>query len=253
MRLAIFGVPRNGTSLLYTTIRPHFRYSINEPFPPKSENILVEEGGQLVNHYTSDKALKSLEQSRDERLLLMMKYQHHDYFTKVFPHDVAHRPIFEWLMREGYEFIAVERKRPIDAVISAVIAYETEVWTVRQEDNIEPVDKAIPFTIAMGNYMRESYRIYYEFVDRGPVRAIRKVLYYEDLSKLKTRGEIMQATGLSRGTDDTQLPRLKKPRTEHQKRKLIPNMPELVKWYKRDMLPILPERAKQFNIDEYTS
>lgn len=255
MRLAIFGVPRSGTSLLYTTIAPHFQYSLNEPFPPKSSNILVEKDGKLQNQYDHSANDDAPTQSRDERLILLRDHGDQEYFIKVFPHDLAYFPIFDWMMRVRYRFITVERKRPIDAIISAIIAYQSKIWIVRQGEKVPELESPIVFDDSMAHYMIHSYRTYYEFVHNGPVQAIHKNVYYEDLANMKTRGEILDAVGLSKlinvDTQDDRLPRTAKPRTEQEKRKLIANMPKLVDWYEQKMMPILPERAKRFDLDEY--
>ncbi len=183
MKIAIFGYPRSGTTMLHNLIAQHLVAagvvepwaSIGEAFNPLEGTRLQVTDGHLVNVNTHFSDIDP-PQKREERLRLFQKYTHHDYITKMLPYDIELYGLPATVQDAGYRIIAIERRNPLSAFLSVIIAYQHWVW--HAYGNEQPVYEPFEVPTRMMQALGKSFSIYYHHRDTLEPT---DVLYYEDI------------------------------------------------------------------------
>ena len=232
MKLAIFGYPRSGTTMLLYIIQQHLLAAkviedwsvIYELFNPQEATVLLPVDGHLTQVMLPDKL--ATPQSRDSRLKLFVEHMDDDYILKCLAFDMHAPAVRNALLTAGYEFIAVERRNPLEAYLSSIIAYHHQVWNIRDE-NDRPVYEpfVVPEQEMMAHGLAMSY--YYYYRDRLNPRA---VLYYEDMVSQSTK-ETLQSVDLYHDGVKAKDSPTKKLHTLDDKAKLILNLDEVMEHY----------------------
>lgn len=213
MKLAIFGNTRSGTTMLRNTLwqhllasgeneswsqlsemlRPRFGNLVGKARLVRGGNIVIEIDGHLQMQPLSDLSsisnFKVLPDAPIERFNKLVEYSHQDYFIKLMPSDLREMPeIIPW-MRDNYNIIAIERRNPLAAFISNLIAHRHSRWHVTTEDDHITY---IPFAADMDDveHFGRTYSHYYQYRDAlKPTR----ILYYEDLVNISQESIIRMA------------------------------------------------------------
>ena len=230
MKIAIFGYPRSGTTMLYKIIAQHLLAagvlepwaSIGEVFNPvDGARLLVSsQSGHLVNHHDVN---LSDEQSREERLQLFKKHSADNYIIKMMPHDLKAHGLVEAVMEAKYNIIAIERRNPLSAFLSSIIAYQHQVWHIYDQNKIpeyEPFVVSDEHIVALG----KSFAIYHHTRDQLNPSSI---LYYEDIVQQPIVATLVRAGVYQEGVVVKESP-TKKIHSFEDKAKLIINLEEVI-------------------------
>ncbi len=242
MKLGVLSYARTASTLLLGTLAKYLQdhhghepwQTLDEVFNPSDDNWIIETGGhlQLIPIVRGTVAEPLL---REQRLDLMKKYQHQDYVIKVLGQDfMMHtgRGIPTFLQETGYEFVSIERRNPLAAILSALVAFEHRYWnddgTVARPEYHE-FDADMSFVKFVGRTI-----IYHQDAkSRVPVRA---ELFFEDVITMSRR-EILLATGFGSGNDDTSFPTKKLLGANNTA--LIKNIDEVREYYENHVVPYL--------------
>jgi hypothetical protein len=177
MKLAIFGHPRSGGTMLTQMIVRHLQMEdTGEVFNPVVNNILGTDGDRLrLARLPSDLPWKS-RQTHAARFEIFKQHLHQDYIIKVQSGDTRSPDIIDCI-REHYPVIAIERRNVLDGFLSILIAdhYNFWQWSV---GTTKPC--YLPFTVPRRRLydFGEYWMRYYAFRDHLRPRAI---IYYEDM------------------------------------------------------------------------
>ncbi len=190
MKLAIFGNNRSGTTMLTLTLMSHLKATgENESWSHVSEifstseirpNLVVERDGHL-QMYRIDQMMsnyKVLPKDPTERFMKFIKYSHQDYIVKLMTSDTNISGIIPW-MRDNYRVIAIERRNPLAAFISDLIATKHQVWNVHLLSKKRPT--YVPFVVDeyVLKHLANRFVQYYKFRDElNPTH----IIYYEDIA-----------------------------------------------------------------------
>lgn len=229
MKIAIFGYPRSGTTMLNYIVHQHLIAAgvveewaaVGEVFNPlENTRLLVSKDGHLVN-YTDLDLPES--QPREVRLQLFRKHMDDDYIIKMMPYDTNTTGVVEAVMGAGYNIIAIERRNPLSAFLSAIIAYHNNVWNVKDTSKLptyEPFVASKDIMFALG----KSIGMYHRIRDHLDPSAI---LYYEDIATQPVGVTLKQAGVYQEGVATEESP-TKKILSFEDKTKLVINLEEVI-------------------------
>jgi hypothetical protein len=228
MKIAIFGYPRSGTTMLYHIILQHLISAglveewsgIGEVFNPLDGTMLVRKSGHLIN-YTNLDLPES--QPRENRLWLFREHTDDDYIIKMLPYDINTKGVVNAVMEAGYNIIAIERRNPLSAFLSVIIAYHYNVWNVKDTNELpiyEPFVVSKDIILALG----KSLGVYHHIRDRLNPSAI---LYYEDIATQPVEATLKQAGVYQEGVVTKGSP-TKKILSFEDKIKLVINLEEVI-------------------------
>jgi hypothetical protein len=142
------------------------------------------------------------------------------------------RGVREFLKDTGYEFVSIERRNPLNAILSALVAYEHRYWNddgtiIRPEYHEFNADMSfvefVSDTIVQHRYTKKMV----------PVRV---ELFFEDVITMSRR-EIIQAAGFVSDEDDT--PPVTKKLLGVDNAALIKNIDEVREYYENNVVPRL--------------
>ena len=242
MKLGVLSYARTASTLLLGTLAKYLQdhhgheewQTLDEVFNPSDDNWIIETGDhlQLIPIVRGSVAEPLL---REQRLALMKKYQHQDYVIKVLGQDFmmhSGHGVHEFLKGTGYEFVSIERRNPLNAILSALVAYEHRYWnddgTARLPEYHE-FDAAMSFVEFVGDTIVQ-HRHAKKMV---PVRA---ELFFEDVITMSRR-EILWAAGFMSDEDDT--PPATKKLLGTDNTTLIKNIDEVREYYESHVVPHL--------------
>lgn len=234
MKIGAYAHQRSGSSLLYEIMAPYHERTLSECFNPSDEFSIVEvdEKLDILSHERREK--KDV-QTREERIALVKRYHHQDYFIKVFGIDLKNKEIFDYT-REHYQFVAIERRNTLETVLSGLVASKHWLFNdYEKRDLLKTFYKPFVANYRYFNYMTTSLRSYYTY---KPFLNITKTFVYEDIIGLD-RNSILAELGLELSMD-TQLP-LRKLLDFEDKKRLVENYDEVLYWYITELEPFLPE------------
>ena len=199
MKIAIFGYPRSGSTLLQQVIVNHlesagvmeFYQDLGEPFNPRETTRLVPHN-MILRLENSDTPFEPM-QFRDERFELFKLYWNQDYVIKVMSTDTANPEIIPWLLSNNYRFVTVERRDHFAALLSWLIAWQYQYWH-HTPDNPRPdyqpfeadMEKVMKCCGFMARYFHWSDRIpserviYEDMVFKGPRRTLQSIGLWQD-------------------------------------------------------------------------
>lgn len=197
MKLAIFGHVRSGTTMLSVALWKHLVHikentvssHIGEIFNPADSNMVIEEDGYLK---MVPLPAGTDVQLRPTRFELFKKHTHQDYVVKFMSQDTKTPGIVEW-MRDNYRIIAIERRNPLAAFLSGLIAYHYQVWHVQSALGQTRPDYQ-PFVVERDvmNAIGTHFVRYYQYRD---ALAPTSVMYYEDIANA-TMDKAIQLAGM---------------------------------------------------------
>jgi hypothetical protein len=228
MKIAIFGYPRSGTTMLNYIIHQHLIAAgvvekwaaVGEVFNPlENTRLLVSKDGHLVN-YTNLNLPES--QPREERLRLFREHMDDDYIIKMLPYDTNTGGVVAAVVEAGYRIIAIERRNPLSAFLSVIIAYHHQVWHTYDDDQpvYEPFEVSAQDMYALG----KSVSVYYHHRDALHPS---NILYYEDIASNPVVNTLKELGLYQEGTPTKESP-TKKLLSFEEKTKLIINLEEVV-------------------------
>jgi len=238
MKIAIFGYPRSGTTMLNHLIRRHLIAAgvveewagLGEVFNPlDGTRLLLSIDGHLRNITDGNFVVT---QSREDRLRLFKEHLKDDYIIKMLPYDTTVRGVVETVMQENYNIIAIERRNPLSAYLSAIIAYRHQVWNITDPNN-QPVYEPFVATNQEMLALGKSLSIYHHLRDHLNPSAI---LYYEDIVGQPVIETLKQAGVYQEGMPTRDTP-TKKLLSFEEKTKLIINLEEVVAYFTGIMTP----------------
>ena len=229
MKIAIFGSPRSGTTMLFKIIGQHLLAagvvepwaSIGEVFNPVDGTRLLvsSQSGHLVNHHNVE---LPVEQPREDRLRLFKEHSADDYIIKMMPNDLKAQGLIDVVMEAKYNIIAIERRNPLSAFLSSIIAYHYSVWHIYGDEKPEykPFVASPEYILALG----KSFSIYYHYRDKLNPSSI---LYYEDIAQQPTAVTLARVGLYQEGVEAKESP-TKKIHSFDDKAKLIINLEEVI-------------------------
>lgn len=229
MKIAIFGYPRSGTTMLHSIITQHsvaagaveWWADLGEVFNPREGNKLtVHPSGHLIHEYD---LVPPEVQSREDRLRIFNEHTDEDYIIKYMPFDTTNPDTMKSIIDAGYRFINIERRNPLSAYLSVIIAYHHQIWQVGNTDEL-PVYE--PFVASEEEITGLSLSItrYYHYRDYVNPSAI---LYYEDVAIQSAAETLKQAGMYHEGVLASDSP-TKKIHSFEDKTKLIINLEEVI-------------------------
>ncbi len=230
MKIAIFGYPRSGTTMLGYIISQHLASAgvvkewanLGEVFNPlEGTQLLVSPSHGHLVHITN--LISAITQPREERLQLFKEHMDDDYIIKILSYDTAHEGVVGTVMGANYNIMAIERRNPLSAYLSVLIAYHHRVWHVFDSNYrpvYEPFEVSEQEMIALG----KSLAIYHHYRDQLNPSAI---LYYEDIVEQSITATLKQAGVYHEGAAVEDTP-TKKLLSFEEKIKLIINFEEVV-------------------------
>ena len=184
MKVAVFGHIRSGTTILASTLWRHLvsvgmaRSSsyLGEAFNPNINNM------RLVEHEGHLRMMEGVvPQSREDRFELFQQNPH-DYIVKLMAQDTKVPGIVEWF-RDNYIIIAIERRNPLAAYLSALIANRYNVWHVQPYLGEQKPDYQ-PFTVTEEEMSEIATHLVRYYQNRDALNPM-NVLYYEDIENLR--------------------------------------------------------------------
>lgn len=229
MKIAIFGYPRSGTTMLNYIIQQHLSSAgvvkgwanLGEVFNPlDGTRLLVSHSGHLDNLVDLNTVTT---QSREDRLHLFREHLDDDYVIKILPYDTMTQGVVETVMQANYNIIAIERRNPLSAYLSVLIGYHHQVWHIFDSDD-RPVYKPFVATEQEMLKLGKSLSIYHHLRDRLNPSAI---LYYEDIVGQSVVETLKQAGVYHEGAEAKDTP-TKKLLSFEDKTKLIINLEEVI-------------------------
>ena len=205
---------------------PSGAFTVTEVFPPEDP------GGRLdiFQHELSEDP-----QLRTERIALVKKYHHQDYFIKAFGIDLGKNEEIRDYVSEHYQLIAIERRDTFDTVLSGLISNKHEFFNNYKRKDLKSIYKPFIANYQIFDYMATCLKHYYEYKS---LLNITKTFIYEDIVLLD-RNSILLELGLE-PSSNPRLP-LQKLLDFESKTRLIENYEEVLFWYKTDLKPFLPK------------
>ncbi len=213
MKVAIFGYPRSGTTMLKDIIMRHlvaaklndWNDNLGEPFNPLVYTRLipsVEDGVLRVKRLSNSPRrtqegkhteLPGSPQTREERFDLFSRASG-DYIVKVLSQDTMHPGILPWLIEHDYHFVTIERRNHFDALLSWLIAWNHNQWSVlegSERPEYQPFEASMTDVAVICQFMSRffryrptipnAHRLYYEdMVEMGPEATLRHIGLYQE-------------------------------------------------------------------------
>jgi len=228
MKIAIFGYPRSGTTMLNYLISQHLiEAGVIEPWAMVGEVFNPLEGTRLLFKHPQGHLInltnQSLEnpQSREERLELF-KESDRDYIIKILAYDLTVPGVAEAVKSAGYRIIPIERRNPLAAFLSILVAFRHKVWHTYDE-NFEPQYEPFRVTQAEMKALGKSFALYHQHRD-GLTQE--PVVYYEDIASQSAEETLRQVGVYQDGIPAIESP-TKKLLTFEEKASLITNLDEV--------------------------
>ena len=226
MKIAIFGYPRSGTTMLNHIISQHLvNAGVLEPWALVGEVFNPLEGTRLIQ--TPDGHLEIITgqpeptQSRNERLDLFQR-DNRNYIIKILAFDTDTPGVVETVQNAGYRIIPIERRDPLSAFLSILIAFRHKAWHTYGDagkPQYEPFRATQAEMIGLG----KSFSLYYHRRDRITSEP---VLYYEDIATQSAETTLRQIGIYQEGIQVEDSP-TKKMLTFDEKAQLITNLDEV--------------------------
>jgi hypothetical protein len=239
MKIAIFGYPRSGTTMLHNIIAQHLVAAgvveswagLGEVFNPlDGTRLLLSFDGHLRN-LTGLNTVTT--QSREDRLQLFREHLDDDYIIKMLPYDTRVQEVVETVMQAGYNIIAIERRNPLSAYLSVIIGYHHQVWHAYGDE--QPVYEPFVATEKEMLTLGKSLSMYYHLRDHMNPSAI---LYYEDIV-MNSVESTLKELGLYHDGIPTKESPTKKLLSFEEKTKLIINLEEVVDHFTGILTPYM--------------
>ncbi len=242
MKLGVLSYARTASTLLLDTLAKYLQdhngheewQTLDEVFNPSDDNWIIETGGhlQLIPIVRGTVAEPLF---REKRLDLMKKYQHQDYVIKVLGQDFMMHSgsgVYEFVKNVGYEFVSIERRNPLNAILSALVAFEHRYWN---DDGAIDRPKYHGFNADMSlvEFIGDTIIQHRHAKTMVPVRA---ELFFEDVITMSRR-EILSAAGFPSEEDDT--PPATKKLLGTDNAILIRNINEVREYYENNVVPQL--------------
>ena len=235
MKVAVFGYPRSGTTMLKEVIFNHLRagdlitheQNLGEPFNPLDYTALVPyqrpEGQTWIKRVYIEPVDNPMLRETRYRLL---SENPGDYVLKVLAQDTMHPPILPWLVRQGYHFVNVERRHHVDALLSWLIAWNHQRW--HQVEGEERPDYQ-PFVADLEHVqlMCSFIARYLHYSQRIPNA---RTIIYEDMCSMDAE-QIVRQAGLYHEGVPTPPTSYVKLHSAKDKAKLIINLEEVLQRY----------------------
>ena len=229
MKIAIFGYPRSGTTMLNYLISQHLiEAGVAESWAMVGEVFNPLEGTRLLFKHPQGHLINLTElmtnstQSREERLELF-KESDRDYIIKILAYDLTLPGVAEAVKDAGYRIIPIERRNPLAAFLSILIAFRHKVWHTYDE-NFEPRYEPFRVTQAEMIGLGKSFSLYYQHRD-GLTQE--PVLYYEDIASQSPEETLRQIGLYQEGVPAIESP-TKKLLSFEEKADLILNLDEVM-------------------------
>lgn len=237
MKVAIFGYPRAGTTMLHYIITQHLVSAgavkewadLGEVFNPMRGSMLSVQSGHLVNRI--DAASPEVH-SREDRLLLFKQHIDDDYIIKYMPYDITNPDTVKTVVGARYKFIAIERRNPLSAYLSVIIAYHHRVWHILDEAN-RPVYEPFVASEEEIKGLGISMSLYHRYRDYFNPSV---VLYYEDIVAQASSETLKRAGVYQEGALVSEAP-TKKIHSFEDKIKLIINLEDVIEHLTGILLP----------------
>lgn len=193
MKLAIYGYPRSGTTMLRFILtrslvragRMRLHQDLGEIFAPAEDQPEVFRSGE----WPGEAWLRRTENTgmgREERFELFKQYAHQGYLVKVLTPEAQTVQVLPWLVQNGYEFIAIERSNPFEALCSWLIAWHHQQyhwWKVHEKPAYRPFEADMSHVMQGINYINWYYQtdipvrarlVYDDIVDLHPTDVLRR-------------------------------------------------------------------------------
>lgn len=242
MKLGVLSYARTASTLLLDTLAKYLQdhhgheswQTLDEVFNPSDDNWIIETGDhlQLIPLVRGTVAAPLF---RGQRLNLMKKYQHQDYVIKVLGQDFmmhSGHGVHEFLKDTGYEFVSIERRNPLNAILSALVAYEHRYWN---DDGAIDRPKYHGFNANL-NFVKFVGDTIIQHRHAKAMVPVRAELFFEDIITMSRR-EILQAAGFESSADDT--PPATKKLLGVDNAILIRNLAEVQEYYENNVVPQL--------------
>jgi hypothetical protein len=227
MKLAIFGYPRSGTTMLMDIVGNHLisagaigsDNNLDEVFNPVDGRKLISANNHVRNvvHYGV--------MSRKDRFDLFTQSSDQDYLIKVLSADVEYRPVLPWLVA-NYPIITIERRDHLEAFLSWVIAWYSKKWNV----GLDAPNPVIEPFIADMNAVTSAGIIFSRYFQAKPIISAQAHIYYEDMVAMSPR-EVLEHVGIYHPCATTTNTRFRKLTSMEEKVKLIINLDEVISYY----------------------
>ena len=241
MKFCVLAYPRVASTLLVYTIGHHLRdhhglqdwQILNECFVPSEKRWLVEADGHLEHRDLPQPVEEP--QMRDARVRLMQKYKHQDYVIKMMSWDTRWYEIPTFVVEAGYKILAIERRDPYAALLSALVASEHDYWNQNkhQPDNSRPEYHEFDADMKTADFMGRSIRQYYNVKQGMPIQ---ETFYFEDVITMKPY-EVLHRAGFDVMDDGATHVTKKLLGTDNAT--LIRNLDEVREYYETQVVPYL--------------
>lgn len=229
MKIAIFGYPRSGTTMLNYIISQHLiKAGVVEPWALVGEVFNPLEGTRLLFQHPQGHLVNLTNQSLDEsqtrekRLELFKEHSDQDYIIKLLAFDTDTPGVVEAVQDAGYRIIPIERRNPLSAFLSILIAFRHKVWHTFDK-NFEPQYEPFEVTKAEMIGLGKSFSLYYHKRD---IITQEPVVYYEDIATQSAEDTLRQLGIYQEGVPVEDSP-TKKLLSFEEKAKLITNLDEV--------------------------
>ena len=237
MKLAIFGYPRAGTTMLTDIVAQHLvaagemspYHLLGEVFNPvDGRKLTVKEiDGEL--RLVHDVHAPDQYMSREKRFMMFSRrtYQHpeEDYIIKVMSHDTSHDPLLPWLV-EHYPIVTIERRNHLEAYLSWAIAWHTKNWNTKRKN---PKPHYEPFEADIGA-MKSASHIFARYFHAKPKIPARAHVYYEDMCEMSSE-DLLRHIGCYRPGVPTPATKWTKLHGLDEKVRIITNLDEVIELY----------------------
>lgn len=233
MKVAIFGYPRSGTTMLKDIIVRHLveagliepDQNLGEPFNPLDHTLLVPFN---VDDYMHVKAIdvepRDIPMTREQRFELFKK-AHGDYVLKMLSQDTLHPPILPYLVESGYHFVCIERRNHFAALMSWLVAWNSHKWGIRQGEERPAYE---PFRADMNDVAVICRFMTHYFRYRQSTGGV--VVRYEDMCDM-TPEALLRSVGLFQEGVAVPPTEWTKMHSDEQKAALIENLDEVWAYY----------------------
>jgi hypothetical protein len=197
------------------------KFFLGEPFVPTTRNILVSEDGHLRQLMPPPEGA-TVPQLRPERTKLFREHLHQDYIIKFMSQDTKNAEAVD-MIRSSYNVIAIERRNVMSAYLSALIAYQHQVWHAKSEAERPEYHEIVVPRNQMRNIGAHFSR-YYQWRDLMNPRVI---LCYEDIIAQSREATLRQIGLYQEGIEIPESSTIKM-HSFQDKAKLIKNLDEVM-------------------------
>ena len=224
--------------MLYHIIKQHLMAAgiakewavIDEVFNPHDDRLLRTNPNTGHLEHLELPTRLSTPQLRGDRLRLFREHLNDDYIIKMMAFDTKEPGIVDTIV-ENYNVVAIERRNPLSAFLSHLIAFHHWVWNIF--DDTKPVYE--PFVVPEDEMKQlgTAFSFYYYWRDRMNPQAI---VYYEDIATQSAEATLRQVGLYQEGFPTMDSPSRKLLSFE-EKTKLIINLQEVVEHFTGILAP----------------